>query len=206
MSADPRAQPFARRDLDPDPLRQFAAWFEAAVGAGAPLAEAAALATATREGRPSVRMVLAKEFDERGFVFFSGYESDKGRALAENPYAALCFYWHDLGTQARVEGSVTRLPADESDAYFATRPYGARLSAAVSHQSEVIGSREELEGAVAELARRYPGGDVPRPERWGGFVLSPEVYEFWQHRDDRLHDRFRYRREQASWLIERLAP
>ena len=167
--------------------------------------EAVALATATGDGRPSVRMVLLKEAEARGFSFYSGYESRKGRELELNPLAALCFYWHGLGRQVRVEGTVERLSAEESDAYFATRPYGARLSASASRQSEVTTGREELEAAAAALGGEYPG-DVPRPSGWGGFVLAPTEYEFWQHREDRLHDRFRYRRDEDSWLIERLAP
>ena len=206
MSADPRAQPLARRDLDPDPLRQFAAWFEAAVGAGAPLAEAAALATATREGRPSVRMVLLKCADERGFVFYTGYESRKGGELAANQRAALLFYWEAVGRQVRVEGTVRRVSAGESDAYFASRPLGSRLSALASRQGEVVPGREVLEARVEELAAELGGGEPIRPGYWGGYRLDPSVYEFWQHRDDRLHDRLRYRRDGDRWVVERLSP
>jgi pyridoxamine 5'-phosphate oxidase len=206
MTADPRARPLSRRDLDPDPLRQFERWFTEARSAGLPFPEAAALATATPDGRPSLRMVLVKSFDERGFCFFSGYESRKGRELEVNPRAALCFYWHDLGRQARVEGEVGRVSAEESDAYFLTRPRSARLSAAASRQGEAVASRQELEARVAELAARYPGDDLPRPAFWGGYVLEPVEYELWQHREDRLHDRFRYRRAGAGWDVQRLAP
>ena len=204
--ADPRARPLLGADLDPDPLRQFAAWFEEAREAGEPLPEAVALATSTPDAWPSVRMVLLKGADERGFAFYSGYESRKGREREANPRGALCFYWHLLGRQVRVEGAVEPVSPEESDAYFATRPYGAQLSAAVSRQSEVISSRAELEEAVAVLRGRRPGSSVPRPEHWGGFRLAPAAYEFWQHREDRLHDRFRYRRVGGDWLIERLAP
>jgi pyridoxamine 5'-phosphate oxidase len=202
---DPRARPLRRADLDPDPLRQFALWREEARGAGEPMPEAVALATATADGRPSVRMVLLKDTGERGFSFYSGYESRKGRELTQNPHAALCFYWQALGRQVRVEGTVERLSPEESDSYFATRPYGARLSASVSNQSQVVAGRAELEAAAAALGSEHPE-DVPRPADWGGFVLAPEEYEFWQHREDRLHDRFRYRGAGGAWVIDRLAP
>ena len=166
--------------------------------------EAMALATATADGRPSVRMVLLKGVDERGFSFYTGYESRKGRELAENPRAALLFHWP--GRQVRIEGPVERVTADESDAYFASRPRGSRLSAIASRQSEVVSSREELEGRVAELEEQFAGAEPPRPDRWGGFRLVPETFELWQHRDDRLHDRLRYRRDGDAWLVERLSP
>jgi pyridoxamine 5'-phosphate oxidase len=203
---DARARPLTESDLDPDPLRQFEAWFEEARAARIELAEATALATATRDGRPSVRMVLMKGYDERGFVFYSSYESRKGRELAENPRAAMCFYWHALGRQARIEGTVERVASEESAAYFGTRPLGSRLSATVSRQSDVVESREELKTAAEELRARYGNEAVPLPADWGGFRLAPEVFEFWQHREDRLHDRFRYRPADGGWLIERLAP
>jgi pyridoxamine 5'-phosphate oxidase len=202
--SDSLARPLRRADLDPDPLRQFNAWYEAAHTAGEQFPQAFALATATADGHPSVRMVLLKGTDETGFVFYSSYESRKGRELEANPRAALCFYWHDLGRQARIEGSVARVTDDEADAYFATRPLGSRLSASVSRQSEPVASRAALEDAVAEL--RSLGDEVSRPARWGGFRVAPEAYEFWQHRDDRLHDRFRYTRVDDGWRIERLAP
>jgi pyridoxamine 5'-phosphate oxidase len=202
----PFAQPFRRGDLDPDPRRQFHVWFAAAQEAGVSRPEAVALATATSDGRPSVRFVLLKSADGDGFVFYSGYESRKGRELAANPRGALCFYWHELGRQVRVEGPVARVELSASDAYFASRPYGAQLSATASRQSRVVASRKELEEEVERLQSRYGEGLVPRPDIWGGFALMPVEYEFWQHRDDRLHDRFRYRPDGDGWAIERLSP
>jgi pyridoxamine 5'-phosphate oxidase len=195
------SRPLREADVAEDPLDQFRAWFREAEEA-VDTAEAVALATATSSGAPSARMVLLKRADERGFAFFSGYESRKGRDLAANPNAALLFYWHPLGRQVRVEGVAERLPADESDAYFDSRPAASRLSAAASAQSEVVASREELEARVRELAV----ADVRRPESWGGFLLVPHTYEFWQHRENRLHDRLRYRLAGETWVLERLAP
>jgi pyridoxamine 5'-phosphate oxidase len=206
MEHPPHAQPLRRNDLDPDPLRQFGAWYEAARAAGNARPDAVALATASADGLPSVRFVLLKSADEDGFVFYSGYESRKGRDLEANPRAALCFYWHELGRQVRVEGPVTRVPLGESDAYFASRPYGAQMSASASRQSDVVGGRRELEERVEQLRAQHDEGAVPRPERWGGFSIAPVEYEFWQHRDDRLHDRFRYRPAGEGWTIERLSP
>ena len=190
-----------RTDLDADPLRQFRNWFDDAADV-VRAREAMAVATANTDGAPSVRMVLLKAADERGLVFFTHYTSRKGRELEANPHAALLFHWDPLGRQVRVEGAVERVSAEESDAYFATRPDGARAGAAASRQSEVLGDREELERRVAELA----AGDLIRPETWGGFRVVPEAWEFWQHRDDRLHDRFRYTRRDGAWVIERLYP
>lgn len=171
-----------------------------------PFPETAALATATADGRPSLRMLLVKRIDERGLVFFTGYESRKASELASNPFAALCFHWQPLGRQVRVEGPVSRVPEDDSDAYFRSRPYGAQLSAAATPQGAVVASRAVLESRVAALQERLSESGLPRPAHWGGFVLEPEQYEFWQHREDRLHDRFRYRRDRSDWIIERLAP
>jgi pyridoxamine 5'-phosphate oxidase len=195
-----------RRELDPDPIAQFAAWYVEAREAGVRMPEAVALATATRSGAPSARMVLLKGFEVAGFVFFTGYDSRKGRELEGNPRAALLFYWDPLGRQVRIEGRVERVDAAESDAYWATRPLGSRLSAAASEQSRPVENRELLEQRVASLAAAAEGPGPARPERWGGYRLEPDAFEFWQHRDDRLHDRFRYSREGGGWTVERLQP
>jgi pyridoxamine 5'-phosphate oxidase len=197
--------PLRRADLDLDPLRQFAAWYTQATAA-VPTPEAVVLATATAGGAPAARMVLLKGFDQRGFVFYTNYFSRKGQEIAQNPRAAMLFHWTPLGRQVRIEGAVHRVDAAESDAYFKTRPPGSRLSAAVSPQSRPVENRAFLEDAVTQLAARHPEGDVPRPQEWGGLRLVPSAYEFWQHGDDRLHDRFRYRREMEGWAIERLGP
>jgi pyridoxamine 5'-phosphate oxidase len=202
---DERARPLDRSDLDPDPLRQFAAWFRTAGGV-VPAPEAMALATATPGGAPSVRMVLLKGFDENGFVFYTGYESRKGADLAANPRAALLFYWDALGRQVRIEGSIARVTAPETEAYFHSRPRGAQLAALASRQSQVLADREELEARYAELDAELGEAEVPVPPAWGGFRVTPEVFEFWQHRENRLHDRFRYRRDGSAWTIERLFP
>ena len=201
-----RANPLRRADLDPDPLRQFAAWYREAEAADVPFPHAVALATADRQGRPSLRMVLMKDFSGRGFTFHSNYGSRKGRELRDNPRAALLFYWHALGRQVRLEGGVARLAASESDTYFETRPLGGRLAAMTSRQSEPIESREALEERFRELEARYADQEPERPEHWGGYCLSPERYEFWQHRENRLHDRFVYTRDGDGWRIQRLQP
>jgi pyridoxamine 5'-phosphate oxidase len=201
-----RDQVLRREELDPDPLRQFQRWFDEARAAGIPLAEACAVASASAAGAPSARMVLLKEADTRGFVFATNYRSRKGRELAENPNASLLFYWHVLGRQVRVEGSVEQVDAAESDEIWLARPRASRLSALASAQSEPVGSREELEERVAGLARELDGREVERPEWWGGYRVVPDELEFWQHRDDRLHHRFRYRRRGDSWAIDELQP
>lgn len=192
-------------DLDPDPLRQFELWFAAARDAGLPAPEAMALATATPEGAPSVRMVLLKGADERGFAFHTNYDSRKGRELTENPSAALLFHWQPLGRQVRIEGPVERLETVESGAYFHTRPLGSRLAAWASPQSRPLADRAELDRLYASAAERF-GAEVPLPPHWGGFRLLPTAYEFWQHGADRLHDRIRYEREDDGWSQTRLAP
>jgi pyridoxamine 5'-phosphate oxidase len=189
-----------------DPLEQFRRWYADAGSAGIRAPHAMALATASADGAPSVRMVLLKGFDADGFVFFTGYASRKAGELQENPRAALLFHWDPLGRQVRVEGNVARVPAEESDDYFATRPRGAQLAASASLQSSVITNREELEARMDEIRTAREGHPIPRPEHWGGYRLTPASYEFWQHRDDRAHDRLRFLRDGGGWLVERLAP
>jgi pyridoxamine 5'-phosphate oxidase len=193
-------------EADPDPIRQFAAWWAEVLASDQPQPEAMALATADAHGRPSVRMVLLKGADEQGFVFYTNQRSRKGRELEANPSAAVVLYWVALHRQVRARGLVTRLSTAESEAYFRSRPRGAQLSAAASHQSEVVPDREWLERRVSELETRFDGREVPLPEDWGGYRLAPDEVEFWQGDPNRLHDRLRYRRREDGWVIERLAP
>ena len=191
--------------LDDDPLAQFRRWYEDAEAAS-PAPEAAALATAMPDGRPSVRMVLVKRADERGFAFHTNLESRKGGELAANPRAALLFHWRELGRQVRIEGAVERVSEAEADEYFRTRPRESRLAAWASPQSRPVADRAELDGLYRQAEARFAGGDVPLPPHWGGFRVVPDVYEFWQHGENRLHDRVRYGRDGNGWRRERLAP
>ncbi|HEY1378321.1 MAG TPA: pyridoxamine 5'-phosphate oxidase [Gemmataceae bacterium] len=194
-------------DVAADPVTQLRAWLDHAVAAGVPDATAMVLATATPDGRPSARVVLLKGLDALGLTFFTNYHSRKARELAANPRAAVTLFWPDLERQIRAEGPVAEVTAEESDAYFRTRPADSQLGAWVSDQSEVVaGGRAELERRLAELTARFAGGDVPRPPHWGGYRLQPDAVEFWQGRPGRLHDRLLYAPSAAGWRIQRLAP
>jgi pyridoxamine 5'-phosphate oxidase len=196
------------RDVDRDPLRQFARWFDEAVAAQLPEPNAMTLATVADDGRPAARIVLLKGADTRGFVFFTNYDSRKGRELARDPRAALLLFWVELERQVRIEGVTERVSAAESDAYFATRPRLSRFGAWASPQSATIDGRAVLEERFAQIAARYAdeSAPVPRPPNWGGYRLAPDLFEFWQGRRSRMHDRILYRRAIDAWTIERLAP
>ncbi len=196
-----------RKNVDPNPFKQFEQWYQAAVAAEPVLPAAASLATATREGRLSSRMVLLKDFDERGFVFYTNYESSKGIELAENPSAALVFYWRQLERQICITGPVSKVSREESEAYFRTRPRGSQIGTLTSRQSQVVASREVLESRFQQLMAEYEGGEIPLPSYWGGYRLSPATVEFWQGRSDRLHDRVLYKRHSGGpGQLERLSP
>ena len=219
-----------RSDLEQDPIVQFRRWFDQALGArtsgrvrgllinayksllGLGSAEridvnAATLATADNSGRPSGRVVLLKGIDQRGFIFYTNYDSRKGREIAENPNVSLTFYWPDQERQVCIAGQATKISREESEAYFRTRPRGSRLAAWASHQSDVVEDRSVLETRWQELQAKYPGEDIPMPPNWGGYVIAPTRIEFWQGRPSRLHDRFRYSRQpDGTWRIERLSP
>ncbi len=203
----PSLSPLRRSDLHPDPIVQFSEWFRAAENTGLPFPNAMTLATANRHGIPSARMVLLKGFDARGFRFFTNFESQKAHELAENPFAALVFYWQPLNRQVRIWGMASKIPADESDDYFRTRPRDNQISAWASEQSRRIENRAVLESRFEHFARKFGKRPVPRPPHWGGYVLKPSEFEFWQGQPNRLHDRFRYSPlTDGTWHIERLAP
>jgi pyridoxamine 5'-phosphate oxidase len=196
-----------RSDLNPNPIKQFANWFTTAIETGIRDVNAMSLATAGQDAKPSVRIVLLKSFDEDGFVFFTNYESEKGKQLEANPYAALGFYWIELDRQIRISGKVDKTSRKESETYFHSRPVGSQLSAWASRQSAVLDGRRVLDARMEEMNERFAGKRVPLPPHWGGYRLKPDNMEFWQGRSNRLHDRFRYTRQSdGSWLIERLAP
>ncbi len=205
MPRRPDLPPLTRDQLAGDPIEQFADWWQRAEDE-VPLPDAICLATVDADGLPDARMVLLKGFDPVGFRFHTNYESAKGEQLGANPAAAIVVYWRELDRQVRIRGSVERLSAEQSDAYFLTRPPERRLGAWASPQSRPLGSREELDERVREVEERFAGEDVPRPDHWGGFVLRPSAVEFWQGQVGRLHDRFRYARRDDGWTIERLGP
>jgi pyridoxamine 5'-phosphate oxidase len=193
-------------DCDPDPIVEVRRWFDAAAAAQLPSVNAMTLATVDERGRPAARIVLLKELDPRGFVFFTNYDSKKGRDLAAHPHAALVLFWEPMHRQVRVEGSVERVAAAESDAYFASRPRGSQLGAIASPQSQPIESRKILEDRIAALEATLGDATAPRPEHWGGYRVVPEMIELWQGQPSRLHDRVRYRRIDGVWVRDRLAP
>ena len=193
-------------DVAADPIEQFRRWFSAAEAEGVPAHDAMVVATADAAGAPSARVVLLRGFDDDGFRFYTGYDSAKGADLAANPRAALVWHWPEQGRQVRAAGPVTRLSADESSAYWRNRPRASQISAWASRQSQPIADRATLEAAAREVAERFGADDVPLPPFWGGYVVAPDTVEFWQHRDDRLHDRVRYARDGSTWRVERLQP
>ena len=196
----------AESDVAADPIEQFRRWFDETTNAGLHEPNAMTVATATPDGTPSARVVLLKGYDERGFVFYTNYEGRKATELEANPRCALLFYWGELERQVRVEGTAGRISGEESDAYYASRPRGSRLGALASEQSRPIEDRVTLENRLRELEREYEGREVPRPANWGGYRIEPEIFEFWQGRENRLHDRLIYRRQDGGWKLARLQP
>lgn len=194
-------------DVSPDPIAQFTSWWDEAVNSKIEEVNAMTLATVTSEGRPSARIVLLKGFDEKGFVFFTNYQSKKGKELEDNPHAAMVFFWKELERQVRVEGGIEKISEEESDAYYQSRPAGSRIGAWASPQSEVIDGREILENNFKALEKKFETGSIPRPGHWGGYILRPSLIEFWQGRSSRLHDRIQYNLQpDNNWAIQRLAP
>jgi pyridoxamine 5'-phosphate oxidase len=201
-----RSAELLEQDIDQDPLQQFKKWFEQALEAKLYEPNVMTLATASPSGLPSARIVLLKGFDHEGFTFYTNYDSHKGRELSENPHAALVFFWAELERQVRIEGLVSKIDPQVSNAYFHSRPKGSQIGAMVSPQSQVIKSRIELENHISILKDQYADQVVPRPEHWGGYIVKPTYMEFWQGRPSRLHDRIRYKLVEGNWIIDRLAP
>ena len=195
-----------RCDLDPDPVRQFGIWFTNAIESGVPEVNAMTLATVSPDNKPTARVVLLKAYSHAGFVFYTNYRSEKGQQLELNPHTTLVFHWKALERQVRIDGTAKKLSRDESKRYFHSRPVGSQLGAWVSHQSEVIDARRVLEARLAEMEERWAGQEIPLPPNWGGYSVTPDRFEFWQGRPNRLHDRFRYTRDGDGWVIDRLAP
>jgi pyridoxamine 5'-phosphate oxidase len=187
-------------------FEQFESWLAEAIGKNLNDPNAMVLSTSTPDGRPSSRVVLLKGFDENGFVFYTNYDSRKAAEIAANPHAALLFYWTETGKQVRIEGTIKKVPAEVSDEYFASRPRASQIGAAASPQSNIVESRDYLEGRFAELEKEFEGREIKRPENWGGYILEPDIFEFWQGRESRLHDRLRYTKNETGWDVERLAP
>lgn len=200
------SQPLDVVDLDPDPFAQFQRWLDDAFAAEVPEPEAFVLSTVANDGTPSSRTVLLKQFDTDGLVFYTNYRSRKANDLAVEPRVAALFLWLPIHRQARVEGLAEKVDPELSDAYFQSRPPEARLASAASPQSQVVGSRAELDEMLSRMTREYPDGDVPRPDHWGGYRIRPSLFEFWQGRRARFHDRFRYQKSKDGWQIDRLAP
>ena len=200
------AQGLSRNDLVACPFQQFAQWLDDAIAVSPDDATSMTLATANKEGMPAARIVLLKHFDQDGFAWYTDYRSQKGDDLADNPQAEIMFYWYGLERQIRIQGSVSKLSPEQGKQYFDARPLGSRLSAAVSCQSHEVESRKVLESAVADLSQQYPQGDIPCPESWGGYLLKPSRFEFWQGRENRLHDRFQFNLVAGEWQVKRLQP